>query len=205
MHRNTLNHCGRWHTSYWCQYHVIGRQGQPITTNLFHSRVALLWFQRRAFLSDTNVSWPDQVLVRLVGAGECELRLNVPRQCWAGGFICSDRLLTVCDDERQLWVGARHWLFSWQSELWRPEEARACISRPPLLLILPSKVHHKAPDIPCCSSHALQTLAETWWRQSNQVLHWFLCQHLKFLSHQYIILQWILFSLGPNYLQLMVT
>lgn len=95
--------------------------------------------------SDGSVSWLDQDLVRPVGAGECELRLNVPRQCWAGGFICSDRLLTVCDDERQLRVGAQHRLFSWQCELWGPEGARVCISRPPLLLIPPSEVHCKDP------------------------------------------------------------
>lgn len=96
--------------------------------------------------SDTSILWQNLNLVRPVGAGECELLLNVPRQCWAGGFICSDRFLTVCDDERQLRVAARHWPFSWQCELWRPKEARACISRPSLLLILPSKVLQQRPQ-----------------------------------------------------------
>lgn len=77
-----------------------------------------------------SVSWSALDLVWPVGAGECELQLNVPRQCWAGGFICSDRLLTVCDDERQLRVGTQHRLFSWQCELWQPEGAQAYISRP---------------------------------------------------------------------------
>lgn len=36
----------------------------------------------------------------------------------------------MCDDERQLRVGTQHRLFSCQCELWRPEGARAYISRP---------------------------------------------------------------------------
>lgn len=108
--------------------------------------------------SNASISWQDLDLVRPVGASECELQLNVPRQCWAGGFICSDRLLTVCDDERQLRVGAEHRFFSWQRELWRLEGARACISRPPLLLILPSKVLLLRPQMYLTmGSHAFQT------------------------------------------------
>lgn len=48
----------------------------------------------------------------LSGQRNVNLRLNVPGQWRAGGFISSDSLLTVCDDERQLGVGARHRLFS---------------------------------------------------------------------------------------------
>lgn len=108
--------------------------------------------------SDASFLWQDLNLVRPVGVGECELLLNVPRQCWAGGFICSDRLLTVCDDERQLWVGAPHRPFSWQCELWRPEGAGACISRP-LSPINPSLRGFTAetPVVPCCCLHSLLT------------------------------------------------
>lgn len=141
--------------------------------------------------SNASISWQDLDLVRPVGASECELQLNVPRQCWAGGFICSDRLLTVCDDERQLRVGTEHRFFSWQRELWRLEGARACISRPPLLLILPSKVllPLRPQTYLTIGSHALQTQAETWWKQWTQVLYWLLFQHLTVLVHQHIILQ----------------
>lgn len=140
--------------------------------------------------SNASISWQDLDLVRSVGASECELQLNVPRQCWAGGFICSDRLLTVCDDERQLRVGAEHRFFSWQRELWRLEGARACISRPPLLLILPSKVLLLRPQTYLTIDlHALQTPAKTWWKQWTQALYWLLFQHLTFLLHQHIILQ----------------
>lgn len=131
--------------------------------------------------SNASISRQDLDLVRPVGARECELQLNVPRQCWAGGFICSDRLLTVCDDERQLRVGAEHRFFSWQCELWRLGGARACISRPPLLLILPSTVlplrpRHTPPWLP------LQMPAKTWWRQWTQVFHCLLSQHVLSLS-----------------------
>lgn len=119
-----------WKETLWI-VHVTARQGESIVTNLVQDTEALLWLRHKGLpWSDSGVSWQDLDLVRPVGAGECEIRLNVPRLCWAGGFICSDRHLTVCDDERQLRVGARHRLFSWQCELWRPEGARACISRP---------------------------------------------------------------------------
>lgn len=50
MHGHILNHCGRRHTNYWCQYHVTGRHGESIIANLVHSRVALLWFWHGASL-----------------------------------------------------------------------------------------------------------------------------------------------------------
>lgn len=143
MRRHILSRCGKQHTNYWCRYHATGRQGwvdhSQSSSSQGGSSAGLPW-------SDASASWQDLDLVRPVGAGECELQLNVPRQCWAGGFICSDRLLTVCDDERQLRVGALHRLFSWQCELWRPKGARACISRPPLLLSLPPKVSLQRPQ-----------------------------------------------------------
>lgn len=148
MHRHILKSCGRRHVHFWCLYHVMGSQGESIIANLVYSAAALMRSQRRASLIRLGrfMAGPGFSEACSVGAGECESRLNVPRQCWAGGFICSDRLLTVCDVERQLRVGARHRLFSWQCELWRPEGARACISRPPLLLIPPSEVPPQRPQ-----------------------------------------------------------
>lgn len=50
MHRHILNCCGRRHTNFCCQYHVMGRQGESIIANLVHSTVAPLWFWHGASL-----------------------------------------------------------------------------------------------------------------------------------------------------------
>lgn len=81
MQKQIVKCCGKCHTNYWCQYHAIERQGKLIIANLVHGWVAPLWDWHKASLSDISVSWPDLDLVRPVGAGECDLRLDVPRQC----------------------------------------------------------------------------------------------------------------------------
>lgn len=50
MHRHILNCCGKRHPNYWCQYLVMGSQGESIIANLVHSEVALLWLWHRASL-----------------------------------------------------------------------------------------------------------------------------------------------------------
>lgn len=55
MQRHILSCRGGQHSSYWCRYHVMGRQGELIIANLAHSKVALLWFQHGGFLDQTAV------------------------------------------------------------------------------------------------------------------------------------------------------
>lgn len=166
MHRHILNCCGKRHTNYRCQYHVMGRQGESIIANLVHSIVALLWF------------WHGASLIRrqrfMAGPGFSEAcrgkRMWITAQCSSTVLSRWLHLFWQALDCVWWWETAPGWhsapalqLTMWIMETRRSKSMHQQTPTP----INPSLKGSTAetPDVPQSRSHALQTPAETRWGQ----------------------------------------
>ena len=166
---------------FWCRYHVTGRRGESIITNLVHSTVALMWFRHRASLI--------RLQRFMAGPGFSEAcrgrRMWITAQCsstvlsrWLHLFWQALDCVWWWETALGLHSAPALQLTMWIMKTWRGKSVHQQTPTP----INPSLKGSTAetPDVPRCGVHALQTPAETWWSRWTRVLHSLLFQQLRF-------------------------